>query len=118
MKAKTSLMTAGLLTAALITTSPVALAEKQDRRGHDGHWNKQDLCENLREGKNLFNAERLEARKARMEKHRSDVAERLKLSDEQREIWAEIHQERDQKHQERLLKWKEKAERRCADASQ
>lgn len=41
------------------------------------------------------------------------MADRLQLTAEQREIWADIHQERQARHQERMDKWQKKMQERC-----
>lgn len=116
MKTRTSLLTAGALMAAMFAASPVALADNHGKRQNDDRWDKQEMCENFREGKGKFSAEYREERQAEMQKYRAEMADRLKLTDEQREIWDEIHQERQQKQQERMGKWQQKMEKRCGNA--
>lgn len=112
MKAKTSLFTAGVLMAALFASSPAAMADHHGKKHSHSKADKQEMCENMREGKGRYNREE---HRAEMEQHRADMADRLQLSDEQREIWNEIHQERQQKYQERMGKWQQKMEKHCAD---
>src|SRR5690554_5274075 len=118
MKAKTSLLTAGVLMAAMFAASPAAMAQGQGQgmKQQGGKWDQKEMCENFREGKGKFSAEYREERRAEMQKYRSEMADRLKLNDEQREIWDEIHQERQQKQQERMGKWQQKMEKRCGNA--
>lgn len=112
MKAKTSLLTASVLMAAMFAASPAALADHHGKKHQAGKADKQEMCDNMREGKARYNSEE---RRAEMEKHRAAMADRLQLNDQQREIWSEIHQERQQQHQERMGKWQQKMEKRCAD---
>ncbi|MFO8140985.1 MAG: hypothetical protein R6T87_03675 [Marinobacter sp.] len=112
MKAKTSLLTAGVLMAALLAATPAALADHHGKKHQASTADKQEMCDHMREGKGAYNREE---RRAEMEQHRADMADRLQLNDQQREIWSEIHQERQQKHQERMDKWQQKMEKRCAD---
>lgn len=118
MKAKTSLLTAGVLMAAMFAASPAAMAQDQGMKKQGGKWDQKEMCENFREGKGKgkFSAEYREERQAEMQKYRAEMADRLKLTDEQREIWDEIHQERQQKQQERMGKWQQKMEKRCGNA--
>ncbi|GGC58708.1 hypothetical protein [Marinobacter halophilus] len=112
MKAKASLLTAGVLMASLLAASPAVLADHHGKKHHASKADRQELCENMREGKGHYYSEE---RRAEMEKHRADMAARLQLNEDQREIWKEIHQERQQKHEERMGKWQQKMEKRCAD---
>jgi Spy/CpxP family protein refolding chaperone len=105
MNAKTSILATGVLMATLIAASPAAMADNHGKHKQGGKWDKQEMCENFREGKGPFNRE----------ERRAEMADRLKLTDEQREIWQEIHQERQQKHQQRMEQWQEKMEQRCGD---
>ena len=113
MKRNASLITAGLLAATLFATSPAVLADNHGKhQDRGGKWDKKELCKNFREGKDTFNREeRLEA----MTERRAEMADRLKLTDEQREIWAEMHAERQEKYQERMQQWQEKMEKRCSE---
>ena len=85
MKAKTTLLTAGVLMASLVAASPAVLAERHGKHHQNGKWDKQEMCENLREGKGPFNREE---RQAEREKYRAEMADRLKLNEEQRQILA------------------------------
>jgi hypothetical protein len=44
------------------------------------------------------------------------MADRLKLNEEQRQIWAEIHQERQIKQEKRMNQWQEKMQQRCSNS--
>ena len=112
MKAKTTLLTAGVLMASLMAASPAVLAERHGKHHQNGKWDKQEMCENLREGKGPFNREE---RQAEREKYRAEMADRLKLNEEQRQIWAEIHQERQAKQEKRMNQWQEKMQERCGN---
>lgn len=112
MNVKTSFLTTGVLMAALIAASPAALADHHGKQKHGSKGDKQEMCENFREGKGPFNREE---RREAMEEHRAEMADRLKLTDEQREIWADIHAERQEKHQERMQQWHERMEQRCGE---
>ncbi|RMJ04139.1 hypothetical protein DOQ08_01459 [Marinobacter litoralis] len=109
MKVHTSVMTAGVLMAALFAASPAALAH--DHKGmdhHEGKRDKKEMCEDFREGKGKFSKEHREERQKEMQEHRAEMADRLMLTDEQRVIWSEIHDER-------MEKWQKKMEKRCDD---
>ena len=113
MKVKTTLLTAGVLVASLMAASPAVLAERHGKHHQNGKWDKQELCENFREGKGPFNREE---RRAERETYRAEMADRLKLNEEQRQIWAEIHQERQIKQEKRMNQWQEKMQQRCSNS--
>ncbi|BFN13463.1 hypothetical protein Q672_03295 [Marinobacter sp. EVN1] len=113
MKVKTTLLTAGVLVASLMAASPAVLAERHGKHNQNGKWDKQELCENFREGKGPFNREE---RRAERETYRAEMADRLKLNEEQRQIWAEIHQERQAKQEKRMNQWQEKMQQRCSNS--
>lgn len=108
---KNGIISAGILAAAFITMSPVALAGNHgaDHHRHDKQ-SMEKMCSDLQKGEGRFNQE---DRIAKMDKRRADMAERLKLNDEQRQIWKEIHNERQAEHKKRMDKWQEKLEDRC-----
>ncbi|PSF06095.1 hypothetical protein C7H09_12215 [Marinobacter fuscus] len=110
MKKTTSLIVAGVMTSAMLMASSTALADRHGKHHQGGKWDKQELCEQARDGKGPFNREE---RRAEMEKQRAEMADRLQLTAEQREIWADIHQERQARHQERMDKWQKKMQERC-----
>jgi len=114
---KSSTIAAGLLASTLFVVSPVLMAGNQSSHHGDGQYGDQrnitELCENLREGKGHFNKTE---RQAEMIKRREAMAERLKLTEEQRGIWNEIHGERRQKHEKRMGKWQDKMKKRCAES--
>lgn len=109
MKHITSGRIASALIAATLLTSPMAMASNHGEH-HRGKHDKAEMCENMREGKGWFNDEK---RQAKWEEHRNDMADRLKLTAEQREIWDDIHEERREKRRARMEKWQEKMEKRC-----
>jgi len=116
MKVHTSVMTAGVLMAALFAASPAAFAHDHKGMDHrEGKHNKKEMCEDFREGKGKFSEEHREERRQEMQEHRAEMADRLMLTDEQRVIWSEIHDERQEKHQKRMDKWQKKMEKRCDD---
>jgi hypothetical protein len=110
---KNRLIRAGLLAAALAVTSPYILA------GNHGSDNKrpsmEQMCEHMHEGKGRFNNE---DRRAEMDKRHADMAERLKLNDEQRQVWDQMRDERQARHASRADKWKKKMEKRCQQSSE
>ncbi|MBB5322007.1 hypothetical protein [Marinobacter oulmenensis] len=108
MKTRRSILAASAL-AALIVSAPLAFAGKHGMN-HDSRWDRQAMCENFRDGKAPFN---MAERRAEMAKRNAEMADRLKLNEEQREIWREIQQERQQKNMERMEQWREKMQRRC-----
>lgn len=96
---------AALMTCALLSTAPLAMAQSNDK-SHGKHQRMQEQCEQM-------NSTDMQARRAqhqqKMMERRSEMADRLKLSDEQREIWNDIHQERQQQMQKKM----EKQQKRC-----
>ena len=112
MKHITSGRIASALIAATLLTSPMAMASDHGEH-HRGKHDKAEMCENMREGKGWFNDEK---RQAKWAEHRNDMADRLKLTDEQREIWDEIHQEQKEKFGQKAGKWQEKMQKRCEKA--
>ncbi|MDP4531868.1 hypothetical protein Q9252_06900 [Marinobacter salarius] len=111
MKHITSGRIASALIAATLLTSPMAMASDHGEH-HRGKHDKAEMCENMREGKGWFNDEK---RQAKWAEHRNDMADRLKLTDEQREIWDKIHEERREKHSAKMEKRQKKMEKRCKD---
>ena len=91
----------GLLAAALLA-SPLAFASDHGKH-HGGKHDKAEMCEQMREGKGWSNDEK---RREKWEEHRAEMADRLKLTDEQREIWDEIHEEK-------MEKWQQKMQKHC-----
>ncbi|WP_420389256.1 hypothetical protein [Marinobacter sp.] len=109
MKHITSGRIAGALIAAAFFTSPMAMASDHGDH-HRGKHDIAEMCENMREGKGRFNDEK---RQEKLDEHRNEMANRLKLTAEQREIWDDIHEERREKRRARMEKWQEKMEKRC-----
>ncbi|MBW4933986.1 hypothetical protein [Marinobacter sp. F4206] len=117
-KRKHAIITAGILTSALLAASPFALADHHgdDKRGgHHGKHNLEEMCENLRKGKGHFNHDE---RQAKMEARWAEVAERLELTEEQLKTWEQIKQEKREKHEQRRAKWQERLQERCATVEQ
>ena len=67
----------------------------------DNQRDMSEICENMREGKAPFDKAE---RQAEMAERREAMAERLKLNDEQRGIWNEMHEEKRQQHKKRMVK--------------
>lgn len=113
-KRKTSLIAAALASALLIG-SPLAMADHH--RKAFGPKDMQQMCEQFRDGKGAFNMEkrkeRMEERRAEARKRQEEMADRLKLTPEQRKIWDEIHQERQRESEKRARRWQEKMEKFC-----
>jgi len=106
-----SIIAAGLLATTLLTTSPFALADHHgEGNGHRGKHNLAEMCEDFRQGQGRFDQDE---RRERMEQRRAEMAERLKLTDEQRVIWNDIHKEQREKHEQRHAKMMERLEKRC-----
>ncbi|MEE3117021.1 MAG: hypothetical protein VX339_02855 [Pseudomonadota bacterium] len=133
---KPSLIVAGLFGAALLSSSALAHADHHGEnhhrghqgegyhhehhgddhhRGHHGKASMEEMCAHFRAGTGPFDRE---ARQQKRAEHRADMAERLKLNDEQREIWAEIHEERQEKHEKRHARMQAKMEKRCDTLNQ
>ncbi|WP_100638528.1 hypothetical protein [Marinobacter salexigens] len=113
-KRKTSVITAGLLASVLFAASPALMASNSSGNYGDGQRGNQrdmtEMCDNLREGKGRFN---MEERQAEMAERREAMAERLKLNEEQRGTWNEIHEENRQQHEKRMAKMQSKMKKRC-----
>ncbi|MEO9522344.1 hypothetical protein [Marinobacter alexandrii] len=110
-KRSNSIITAGLLASVLLAASPFALADHHgDRKGHHGKQDMAEMCEDFREGKGRFDQDK---RHEKREQRRAEMAERLQLTDEQLEIWADIREEHQEKHEQRREKMKEKMQERC-----
>ncbi|RBW48437.1 Spy/CpxP family protein refolding chaperone [Marinobacter sp. F3R11] len=109
-KRKTSIIAAGLLASTLLAASPAVFADDHSHHRGDGPHDKKEMCEHLREGKGPFNNAEREKKMAEREEA---MANRLKLNDDQREIWNEIHEERRQQHEKRMEKMMEKMKKRC-----
>jgi len=113
-KRKTSLIAAAL-TSALLIGSPLALADQH--RKSFGPRDMDKMCEQYREGKGAFDSEkrkeRMEERREEARKHHEEMADRLKLTPEQREIWDEIFEERRKESEKRANRWREKMEKFC-----
>lgn len=109
---RTRILTA-TFSAALLMSSSLAMAGKHgndQQHGEHKRANMAKACEQLRAG-NM--PSRHQQHMAKMEEHHQAMAERLKLNDEQRQIWNEIQQERKNKISEKSEKWQEKMEKRC-----
>lgn len=101
------------LFSATLLASPLALA---GHHGDGGHRGKPpgDICERLQDGEAPFERQHGEEFRERMEQRRADMADRLQLTDEQREIWSQIHEEQkaewEQKREERRARMMEHCE--------
>lgn len=115
MKQFNNLAITATLSAALLFGSSLALAgmhgDGHQRGEHRG--NMAQACEQFRDGKM---SERHQQRLKQMEERHEAMAERLKLNDQQREIWNEIHQERKEKFGKKAGEWQEKMQKRCEKA--
>jgi hypothetical protein len=118
-KRKTSIITASLLATALLAASPVLMAGNKSNSYGGGYGDNQrdmsEMCDNMREGKGPFNKAE---RQAEMAERRDAMAKRLKLNDEQRDIWSEIHEEKREQHQKRMGKWQKNMKKRCAQSQE
>jgi len=114
MKHATQGLMASAVFAAAMLAAPMAMASDHgEHHGeHHGKYDKTEMCEKMREGKGWFNDEK---RQEKWEEHRAEMADRLKLTDEQREIWDDIHEENMEKRSARMEKWQKKMKKRCQD---
>lgn len=120
-KRKTSIITASLLATALFAASPALMAGNSSNNSPGnyggGYGDNQpdmgEMCDNMREGKGPFNKAE---RQAEMTARREAMAERLKLNEEQRGIWNEMHEEKRQQHEKRSAKWEKKMKKRCSQS--
>lgn len=105
----TGLVTSTLVSAALLA-SPLAFAGDKDHKdGHHGKRHHAELCEKVNSGD--FDEKR-EKYRQKHNKHHEEVADRLELTEEQRETWDEIREERHQKHQQKMEKLQERCEQK------
>lgn len=103
----TGVIASALVSAALLT-SPLALAGGMGDSPH-GKRDHAGLCEKFQQGD--WEKKREQYREKYDQRHEA-MAERLQLTDEQRQIWDEMRDERRQKHQRRFDKMKERCENR------
>lgn len=104
---KTGLFTSALISAALLA-SPLAMADHHgDREGHHGKRHHGDVCEKMESGDWQ---EKREAMREKADQRHEDMAERLQLTSEQREIWDEMRDERRERFEDRLEHMKERCE--------
>jgi len=96
---------AALMTCALLSTASLAMAQGYEK-GQDKHQRMQEQCEQM-------DSTDMQARHAqhqqKMMERRNEMADRLKLTDEQRGIWNDIQEERQQQMQKKM----EKQQKRC-----
>lgn len=105
---KSTGIVASTLLAAALLASPLAMAHDHgDRNGPHGKSRYGDICEKMERGDW---EERREAMREKANERHEEMAGRLQLTDEQREIWDQIRDERRQDHQERFEKLKERCE--------
>lgn len=101
------LFTSVMLSAALLA-SPLAMADHhRDRDGHHGKRHHNNICEKMNSGD--WEQKHRQMREKYSEQHTA-MAERMQLTDKQREIWDEIRDERRQAYQQRVEKLKERCE--------
>ncbi|SDW36308.1 Spy/CpxP family protein refolding chaperone [Marinobacter mobilis] len=94
-----------------ILAAPAAYA---DRHGQGDHprLSPEQMCERLQSGDPRFDREeRHERREARW----AEMADRLALTDEQRQTWDEIHQEQKQEWQQRHEERRARLMERCEE---
>ncbi|PFG09636.1 hypothetical protein [Marinobacter sp. LV10MA510-1] len=96
---------AALITCALLSTAPLAVAQGYEK-GQNKHQRIQEQCEQMT---NADMQTRHTQRQQEMMKRHNETADRLQLTDEQREIWSDMHKERQQQMQKRM----EKQQKRC-----
>ncbi len=111
---RTSMFTSILISSVLMA-SPLALAGQNGDKSkngenseHHGKRHHAGLCERLKDDKQddqhtNYGQKWLE--------HHEKVAERLRLTEEQRKTWDEIHEERREKFQQRMEKLRERCEK-------
>ncbi|MEH6354703.1 MAG: hypothetical protein V7760_01605 [Marinobacter sp.] len=96
---------AALMACASLSAAPFAMAQGYEK-GQDKHHRMQEQCEQM-------NSTDMQTRHAQhqqqMMKRRNEMADRLKLNDEQRGIWNDIQEERQQQMQKKM----EKQQKRC-----
>jgi hypothetical protein len=113
MKSRTrSFLATGALVSALFMASPYLMADEHHKKHHGDRKDIAQMCEDFKAGKGRFDKQE---RREKMQEHQAELADRLKLDDEQREIWKQIHDERREKHEKRAAKFHEKLEKRCAE---
>lgn len=110
----TSGLIATTLLSATLLASPMLFAGSQgDREGAPRH---ERLCQDFREGSGKFSDEARKERRQKYEQRRAEIADRLELTPEQREIWKQIHEEDKARRDERKQHWHQKMKERCGDA--
>jgi hypothetical protein len=117
MKQSHNLALIATLSAAMLFGSSLAMAGMhgdRDHRGEHHRGNMAEACEQFRDSKM---PERHQQRLEQMEERHGAMADRLKLNDQQREIWNQIHQERKEKFGKNAGKWQEKMQKRCQKAA-
>jgi|SRR5690554_785731 len=91
---------AAALVSAMLLSSPAAFAGDKEEKEHRHYRGDQAaLCEKL--DRNDWEPKRHQFREKARE-HHEEVASRLQLTDEQRKIWDDMHEERQQKYQRRF----------------
>lgn len=117
-------VTRWLMPALLATTvlaSPLALANHhgEGHRGDRPHGKPPaEACDRLRAGEAPFDDDRREAFRERMDQRHDEIAQRLQLTAEQREIWDDLRDEQRAKWQERMAERHERMLERCEEADE
>ncbi|SFM37756.1 Spy/CpxP family protein refolding chaperone [Marinobacter zhejiangensis] len=94
-----------------ILAAPVAFADR-DGHGPRHHMPDEAMCERLQSGEAPANRE---DRRERMEARWAEMADRLQLTEEQRQTWTEIHEEQKQEWQERRDEHRARLMERCEE---
>ena len=97
-KITTSILAASLVASVLFMGSSALMAGNQGEQHRGDCHNTTEMGKKSHKGKGNLNKEE---HQARMEGRRVAMAERLKLNDEQREIWNEIQEENREKSEKR-----------------
>lgn len=105
----TRLIAPALLCSAILA-APAAYADQHGRGDHP-RMSPEEMCQQLQSGEPRFNREE---RHERMEARWAEMADRLELTDEQRQTWDQIHEEQkqewQQRHEERRARMMERCE--------
>ncbi|MDC0661589.1 Spy/CpxP family protein refolding chaperone [Marinobacter sp. SS21] len=106
-------LTPALLTATLLA-SPLALAGHHGNRSHHDKP-PEELCERLLAGEAPSPRHHNEDMAERMAQRRADIADRLQLTEAQREIWDQIHEEHKAQHEQRREQRRERLMEQCSN---
>lgn len=102
---------AALMACALLLTAPLAVAQGggQGHNGQNKHQRMQAPCEQMN---NTDRQKRRAQHQQEMTERRTEMADRLQLTDEQRVIWKDMHKERQQQMKQRMEKRQERCNKR------